>query len=158
MDNAMLIERLYQGLRNLDGDAMAACYAPDARFEDPAFGVLIGEQVGGMWRMLTSRSDGIEVELSNVEADETSGSAHWVARYTFGPDKRPVVNRINARFAFANGLIADHVDTFSLYAWSRQALGPIGFFLGATPFVKNRVNSQARRGLEVFMAADGDRP
>ena len=158
MDNAMLIERLYQGLRDLDGDAMAACYAPDARFEDPAFGVLVGEQVGGMWRMLTSRSDGIEVELSNVEADDTNGSAHWVARYTFGPDKRPVVNRIDARFAFENGLIADHVDTFSFYAWSRQALGPIGFFLGATPFVKNRVSGHARRGLEVFMAADGDRP
>ena len=57
MNNADLIERLYQGLRDLDGEAMAACYSPDARFEDPAFGVLTGEQVGGMWRMLTARSN-----------------------------------------------------------------------------------------------------
>jgi len=158
MTNTDLIERLYQGLRDLDGEAMAACYSLDARFEDPAFGVLTGEQVGGMWRMLTSRSDGIEVELSKVLADEDTGSAHWVAHYTFGPSKRPVINRIDARFTFADGRIAEHVDTFSFYTWARQALGPMGFFLGATPFVKSRVTEQARRGLEVFMAADGDRP
>jgi hypothetical protein len=155
MTNTALIERLYQGLRDLDGDVMAACYAPEARFEDPAFGVLTGKQVGGMWRMLTSGSDGIEIELSEVEADDTSGSAHWVARYTFGPSKRPVINRIDARFTFEDGLIADHADTFSFYAWARQALGPMGFFLGATPFVKNRVRDQARRGLDRFLADPG---
>lgn len=156
MDNTELIERLYQGLRDRDGDAMAACYTPDARFEDPAFGVLTGEQVGGMWRMLTSRSNGIEVELSKVQADDATGSAHWVARYEFGPTGRPVVNRIDARYRFEHGLIADHVDTFSVYSWSRQALGPVGLFLGATPFVKNRVRSQALRGLEKFLAQSGD--
>jgi ketosteroid isomerase-like protein len=155
MTNTDLIERLYQRLGDLDGDAMAACYAPDARFEDPAFGVLTGEQVRGMWRMLTSRSDGIEIELSKVEADDTSGSAHWVARYTFGPSKRPVINRIDARFRFEDGLIADHVDTFSFYAWAKQALGPMGFFLGATPFVKSRVRDQTRRGLDRFLAGPG---
>lgn len=155
MINIDLIERLYQELGDLDGDAMAACYAPDARFEDPAFGVLTGEQVGGMWRMLTSRSDGIDVELSEVEADETSGSAHWVARYTFGPSKRPVINRIDARFTFEDGLIADHVDSFSFYSWAKQALGPMGFFLGATPFVKSRVRDQARRSLDSFLAGPG---
>ena len=156
MDNTNLIERLYQGLRDQDGDAMAACYTPDARFEDPAFGVLTGERVGGMWRMLTSRSNGIEVDLSDVQADGATGSAHWIARYEFGPTGRSVVNRIDARYRFEHGLIADHVDTFSVYSWARQALGPVGLFLGATPFVKNRVRSQALRGLEIFLAQAGD--
>ncbi len=154
MSNTDLIERLYEGLRTGDGDAMAACYAPNPRFEDPAFGVLTGERVGGMWRMLTSHSDGIEVDLSDVRADETTGSAHWVARYAFGPSKRPVVNRVDARFVFESGLIVNHVDTFSFHAWAKQALGPVGFFLGATPVIGNRVRNEALRGLDRFLSAD----
>ncbi|MGI9646927.1 MAG: nuclear transport factor 2 family protein [Acidimicrobiia bacterium] len=152
MSNSQLIERLYHGLRNLDGDAMAGCYAADSRFEDPAFGVLTGEEIGGMWRMLTSRSDGIEVDLSDVHANESAGSASWVASYTFGPKQRLVVNRATARFVFTDGLIASHVDTFSFHAWAKQALGPIGFVLGGTPILRNRVRADARRSLDRFLA------
>jgi hypothetical protein len=147
------IERLYEGLRRRDGDAMAACYTADARFEDPAFGVLIGDQVGGMWRMLTSRSDGIEVDLSDVHVDGDAGSAFWVARYTFGPKQRPVINQISARFRFDGGLIREHVDAFSFRDWATQALGPIGFLLGGTPYLHNRVQGQARRNLDRFLAS-----
>jgi hypothetical protein len=150
--HTQLIERLYEGLGRLDGDAMADCYATDARFEDPAFGVLTGARVGGMWRMLTSRSDGIDVDLSDVHVDGDVGSAFWVARYTFGPKQRPVVNQISARYRFAGGLIGDHVDTFSFRTWANQALGPIGILLGGTPYLRNRVQAQARRDLERFMA------
>jgi ketosteroid isomerase-like protein len=38
-----LIERFYAAFGRKDGDAMAACYAPDARFSDPVFGELRGE-------------------------------------------------------------------------------------------------------------------
>lgn len=34
--NAELIERFYQAFQRLDGEAMAACYAPQATFHDPA--------------------------------------------------------------------------------------------------------------------------
>src|SRR6266511_3882427 len=44
--NRELIERLYAALDRADGDAMAACYAPDARFSDPAFGELQRERAG----------------------------------------------------------------------------------------------------------------
>lgn len=40
--NAELIERFYQAFQRLDGEAMAACYAPQATFHDPAFGELVG--------------------------------------------------------------------------------------------------------------------
>ena len=152
MGNTELIERLYQGLQDLDGDAMAACYAPTARFEDPAFGPLTGERIGGMWRMLTARSNGIEVDLSQVRADDTQGSAHWVAKYAFGPSSRPVVNRIDARFTFEQGLIVEHVDTFSFHQWARQSLGPMGLLLGWTPLLRNRVQRDALRSLDRFMA------
>ena len=34
-ENADLIERFYAAFAARDGGAMAACYAPDARFSDP---------------------------------------------------------------------------------------------------------------------------
>ena len=36
-DNKQLIERFYAAFGRRDGDAMAACYAPDASFSDPVF-------------------------------------------------------------------------------------------------------------------------
>jgi len=150
-DLATVIERLYEGLRSSDGDAMAACYTADARFSDPAFGELRGDQVGAMWRMLTSQSTGIEVDLSNVEIRGDAGSARWVARYTFGPSGRRVENRITATYRFRDGRISDHVDRFSMWRWSRQALGPIGWLLGWSPMVSRRVRRQALRNLDRFI-------
>jgi ketosteroid isomerase-like protein len=150
--NRALIERFYAAFDRGDGDAMAACYAPDARFSDPAFGELRGEQVGGMWRMLTSRATDLDVDLAEHDADETTGSAHWIARYTFARTGRPVTNDIRAAFRFENGLIAEHEDSFSFHAWSRQALGPPGLLLGWTPLLRNKVRGQARAELETFLA------
>ena len=42
--NRELIRRLYDGLDRKDGEAMAACYAQDASFHDPAFGDLHGAE------------------------------------------------------------------------------------------------------------------
>src|SRR4051794_33048277 len=75
--NKGVIKRLYEALDRHDGEAMAACYRPDARFHDPAFGQLEGREVGGMWRMLTSRADDLSVELAEHDADGDSGTAHW---------------------------------------------------------------------------------
>ena len=52
--NKQLIERFYDAFNRHDGDAMAACYAPGARFYDPVFQELRGEEPGAMWRMLTA--------------------------------------------------------------------------------------------------------
>ena len=59
---------------------------------------------------------------------------------------------IDASFKFENGLIADHRDSFDLYAWARQALGPVGVLLGWSPPVHAKIRSQAREGLDEFMA------
>lgn len=146
-----LIERFYSAFGRRDGEAMAACYAPDARFRDPAFGDLQGEQVGAMWRMLMIRANDLRVELAEHDADLDAGNAHWIARYTFATG-RWVVNDVRASFRFADDLIAEHEDRFSFHAWSRQALGPAGLVLGWTPILRAVVQRRARGDLERFMA------
>ena len=130
---------------------MAACYTPDARFSDPVFTDLRGEEPGAMWRMLTGRAEDLEVELVEHEADEERGSARWLADYTFTSTGRKVHNDVRAVFRFEDGLIADHQDSFSFYAWARQALGPPGVMLGWTPVVRGRVRREARAGLDEFL-------
>ena len=137
-----------------DGDAMAALYAPDATFEDPAFGRLSGAEAGDMWRMLTSGAADLDVELADHDAPgDGTGTAHWIATYTFSRTGRKVRNDIRATFRFApDGRIAEHVDRFSFHAWSRQALGPVGLLLGWTPVLRGAIRRSARGQLAAFRA------
>jgi ketosteroid isomerase-like protein len=147
-DNASVIRELYEELDRHDGEAMARHYAPDGRFKDPAFGVLSGAEAGDMWRMLTGRAEDLRVELPEHSADGDTGTAHWIATYTFSTG-RPVVNDIHARFRFQDGLIVDHEDSFSFWRWARQALGPPGVILGLPP-MNLLVRKRARRDLAEF--------
>jgi ketosteroid isomerase-like protein len=149
--NDELIERFYDAFARRDGDAMAACYDPDARFSDPVFTGLRGEEPGAMWRMLTGRSRDLEVRLTEHAADGAGGSAHWIADYTFSTGRR-VHNDVRAEFRFADGLITEHSDTFSFPTWARQALGPVGLALGWTPLLHWKVQRQARAQLDAFLA------
>ena len=147
-DNASVIRELYEALDRHDGETMARQYAPDGRFKDPAFGELSGVEAGDMWRMLTGRSEDLRVNLAEHSADGDSGTAHWIATYTFSTG-RPVVNDIHARFRFRDGLILDHEDSFSLWRWARQALGPPGLILGLPP-MNLLVRRRARGELTQF--------
>jgi ketosteroid isomerase-like protein len=148
-DNAQLIRDLYEALDRHDGDAMAKLYEPDGRFHDPAFGELTGAEAGEMWRMLTGRADDLRVELAEHSAQGDTGSAHWIARYTFTRTGRPVVNDVHARFRFHDGRIAEHEDSFSFWGWARQALGPAGLVLGLPP-MSSVVQRRAREDLAKF--------
>ena len=149
-DNARVIRDLYDALDRHDGETMAAQYASDARFMDPAFGELTGEEAGDMWRMLCSRAEDLRVELPEHEANGDQGTAHWIATYTFRTG-RHVVNDIHARFRFRDGRIVDHEDSFSFHRWARQALGPAGMVLGLPPF-NLLVRRKALGDLESFRA------
>jgi ketosteroid isomerase-like protein len=70
-----LIRRLYDGLDRADGEAMAACYAPDATFSDPVFTGLAPGRVRDMWRMLCECSTDLDAELVEHDADEARGTA-----------------------------------------------------------------------------------
>jgi ketosteroid isomerase-like protein len=154
------IADFYAAFGRGDGDAMAAHYAPDATFRDPAFGELTGEEAGDMWHMLTSRATDLEIELPEHDADAAGGTAHWIARYTFHQTGRHVVNDIRARFRFApDGRFAEHVDDFSFHAWSKQALGTPGTLLGWTPVLPALTRKRARAQLAAYRdrsGADGD--
>ena len=151
--NLALLDEFYAAFARLDGAAMAACYAPDASFSDPVFVGLRGDQPGAMWRMLTSRAKDLSVELVSRDADERSGTAHWVAHYHFAQTGRPVVNDVQSQFQFANGQITAQVDDFAFHRWSRQALGLPGLLLGWTPLLQGSVQRKARAGLDKFLAS-----
>ncbi len=148
--NDQIIRRLYEAMDAHDGDTMASCYASDARFEDPVFGPLTGTQAGDMWRMLTSRSEDLRVELAEQDVQGDRGSARWIARYTFGPTGRSVTNEIRGSFRFRDGLIIEHTDRFSFYRWARQALGPMGVFLGWAPPMRLALRRRALEDLAKF--------
>lgn len=148
--NQETIERLYAAFAECNGAAMSACYAPAAHFQDPAFGDLEGDEVGAMWRMLTGRATDLEIELREHEANEETGSAHWIARYTFSTG-RPVVNDVRATFRFApDGRIADHVDRFDFRRWAAQALGPSGHLVALLPPLRRKARAKALDQLATF--------
>lgn len=146
-----LITRFYDAFGRLDAEGMVACYAPDVTFQDPAFGVLRGDEARSMWRMLAGGSSGLEITTRDLSANDAEGRIHWTAKYTFSTG-RPVVNEIDAAFTFENGLIKTHRDRFDMWKWSRQALGPAGLAFGWAPFFQAKVRGTARGRLENFMA------
>jgi ketosteroid isomerase-like protein len=153
--NTELIERFYTAFQRRDADAMIACYAGDVVFSDPAFGELRGDEVRDMWRLLVARAQEFSLTFDSVEADEHTGHAHWVASYLFSQTGRQVINQIDARFVFRDGLIVEHRDNFSLYLWLRQAMGLRGTLLGWSPLVQRAIRAQARRGLALYRNREG---
>lgn len=149
--NAELIRKFYTAFAQRDAAAMAECYHPGVRFSDEVFIDLDGACAAGMWRMLCERGKDLRIEFSDIQADESGGRAHWEAWYTFSVTGRLVHNRIDARFEFRDGRIVRHDDRFSFRAWAAQALGPVGVLFGWTPFLKNRVRSQAAKNLDGFL-------
>lgn len=146
--NAALVARFYEAFQRRDADAMAACYHADATFSDPVFPDLRGPRVAAMWRMLCASARDLDVRAHDIQADDATGSARWEARYGFGRARRPVHNVIDARFAFRDGRIARHEDSFDLWRWSRMALGPAGVALGWSPMLKARIRADAARRLD----------
>lgn len=151
-----LITTLYESMQKRDGDAMAACYHPDAEFEDAAF-TLKGTEIGDMWRMLCTRGKDLRVNFSQIDCHEEYGSAHWEAWYTFSATGRSVHNIIDAEYIFRDGKIFRHHDHFSFWRWSRQALGLAGWLLGWTPLLRRKVRAGARQGLDAFRATQSSK-
>lgn len=148
------LERFYTAFQRLDGEAMQACYAADAVFDDEAFSLRGREEIGAMWRMLceVTQAKGRDVwKLDFQVLDERH--AHWEAHYRFSATGRLVHNRIDGEFEFdADGLIKRHRDRFDFWRWSRQALGTPGLLLGWSPFLRNKVRATAAQNLARWRA------
>jgi ketosteroid isomerase-like protein len=145
LNNAELITQFYTSFARADAEGMVSCYHDEIQFEDPAFGLLKGEDAKKMWRMLIKRSKGeIRISFSNVQANEKTGNANWRAEYVFSQTGRNVVNVVSAQFEFRDGKIIKHTDTFNMWKWSRQALGFSGFLLGWTGFMQKKIQSRTK--------------
>ena len=147
-----VITKFYTAFNNLDADTMCACYHDDIVFEDPAFGVLSGNDAKAMWQMLCESQKGknFSVEVSNIKANNEEGSAHWEAHYNFSKTGRKVHNKISAQFKFKDGLIIKHTDTFNLHKWASQAMGFKGWLIGGTSFFKRKLQKQTNALLDKF--------
>ena len=149
--NEQLVTLFYTAFQNKDYNTMQNCYANHAVFNDAVFKNLNAQQVRAMWQMLITRGKDLQLQFSNVHANETNGSAEWVATYTFSPTKRKVTNRIKASFVFEDGKIVKHTDDFDFHKWASQALGTTGKLLGWTGFLRNKVQAGAMKNLSAFM-------
>ena len=144
-------ERFYDAFMVRDHYTMGLLYAEHATFSDPVFPLLNAKGARLMWQMLLSRADddfGIEVKIR--EDTPRRARVDWIAYYTFSSTGRPVENRIHTEMGLSAGKIVRHQDTFSLWRWSRQALGTQGLLLGWTPLVRNRIRTQAAAALRDF--------
>ncbi len=148
-----LINKFYSAFNDLDAETMCSCYHDEIVFEDPAFGILKGDKAKAMWQMLCESQKGknFKVVHSEVKANNTEGSAHWDAFYTFSKTGRKVHNKIDAQFEFKDGLIIKHTDTFNLHKWAKQAIGFKGFLFGGMRFFKSKLKSQTNHLLDKYM-------
>lgn len=149
--NENTITKFYTAFNNGDSSKMCECYHSNVQFRDPAFGLLKGNDVCQMWKMLVERSKGdLKIEFSNVKSTQNRGSARWIATYNFSKTNRKVVNVIHAHFQFQDGLIIKHTDDFDIWKWAKQAFGLIGFLLGWTGFMQNKIQKQALLSLKKY--------
>ena len=146
-----IIRDFYAAFAARDAVAMARCYHPEIAFSDPAFTMLHGDEATAMWSMLCTRGKDLELTLVSASADADGGSAHWDAKYTFSQTGRHVHNKIDARFAFRDGLIVRHVDRFPFWTWAKQAMGPLGLLLGWSWPIKALVRKKAKASLVAYM-------
>ena len=147
-----VIENFYQAFDQLDAETKVSYYHKDIVFEDPAFGVLKGEQAKNMWRMLcaSQKKNRFKVIASNITTNQYNGSAHWEAHYIFSKTGRKVHNKIDASFEFKDGKIIKHTDHFNLHNWAKQALGFKGYLMGGTSFFRRKLKSQTYSLLKKF--------
>ena len=146
------VKQFYQAFTDLNAEGMAGCYHDEVVFEDPAFGVLRGEQAKNMWRMLLASQKGkdFKVVASNIQENAQKGTAHWEAFYAFSKTGRQVHNIIEAEFEIQDGLIIKHTDRFNLHRWAGQALGLQGTLIGWTGFFKKKLHAQTNGLLAKF--------
>lgn len=139
----------YRAFSEANAEAMLAFYHPDVVFSDPVFGILKGEQVFAMWRMLVR--PGIDIQFDEPRVNGPIAYVSWKASYTYSPTGRKVINKVKAEMTIKNGRIVMHNDTFSLWRWSAMALGSTGLLLGWSSVVKRKITGMANANLRRFM-------
>lgn len=156
MNNTEIIRTFYNSFQQLDHQGMNNCYSEDIVFNDPVFGLLQGEEVRSMWEMLCKNAKDFSLTYSDIkELDDEYATCKWTARYTFSQTGKKVVNNVKAFMRLKDGKIIEHSDAFRLSTWAAQAFGFKGYWLGWMGWFKRKVQNNARRSLNAFMARKG---
>ena len=149
--NQEVVERFYNAFQRLDYTTMQSCYSEEIIFNDPAFGILRGDDAKAMWEMLCRNAKDFSLTYSNIQLlDDEYTTCQWVASYTFSKTGRKVVNRIKAHMRIKDGKIIEHTDQFDIWKWSRQALGLPGWILGWSGYMKSKIRINAHKSLDKF--------
>jgi hypothetical protein len=142
--NEEVIKKFYESFKVWNFHTMKSCYAPEAEFEDVAFKLKGADNVDVMWEMLCTRKDKIEVRVSNIHADEKTGTADWEADYLYPdgneePDRskqKPIANKIKATFEFSDGKIIKHHDSCEVAKLAEMLFpGLLGVIVSRIPFL-----------------------
>ncbi len=150
--NADVIAKFYTAFQKLDYQTMNSCYSDDIVFNDPAFGLLEGEEAKAMWEMLCKNAKEFSLTFSNIQLlDDEYATCNWVATYKFSKTGRRVINNIKAYMKLKDGKIIEHSDAFKLSKWAAQALGLPGVLLGWTNFMKRKIQKNVRKNLDDFI-------
>lgn len=152
MDNKEIINKFYTSFSNGNVKGMLECYHKDIVFQDAVFGKLEGERAFKMWEMLLSKKkQNTIITFNNVEATAEKGKANWVVKYEYGAKKRKVINKVQANFKFKDSKIIEHLDDFNLWKWTQQAIGPAGYLMGWTTYMKNKIQKTTKSKLDRFI-------
>jgi len=152
MNNNELIEKFYSSFSNGNIKEMTECYHKNISFHDPVFGTLKRKRVLKMWEMLLSRrTKSTKISFTNIQTTIETGTANWTAEYIYGEKNRKIINIVSANFKFKDGKIIEHTDTFNLWKWTQQAIGTVGYLIGWTPFMRNKIQKTAKQQLDNFM-------
>jgi ketosteroid isomerase-like protein len=151
-NDQQVIERFYSAFQKLDYRTMNDCYSDDIVFNDPVFGLLMGNEAKVMWEMLCKNARDFSLTFSNIQLlDDEYATCNWVATYTFSKTGNKVVNKIKAFMKLQNGKIIEHSDAFRLSDWIGQALGWKGKLFGWMGWMKRKVQRSARKNLVSFI-------
>ncbi|MFK7950487.1 MAG: nuclear transport factor 2 family protein [Saprospiraceae bacterium] len=153
--NQQLIQVFFTAFANKDLDTMLDCYHKNVIYDDVGFGKQEGEKAKKVWRFLIQNVDkNAIITFSNIQISASTGQANWTTKYTFG--KRKITNQITATFRFQDGKIIYHKDDYSLWKWSQQAFGLIGFLIGWLPLFRWLIRWQMQRNLQRFVKNELD--
>lgn len=150
-----LANEFYKAFQKRDAESMVRCYSEAVEFSDPVFPSLKGQDAGDMWRMLCKNGKDLRVEYTILGEEQERVRVRWDAYYTFSKSGRSVHNSIVATMTIQSGKIVRHIDDFSFWRWSKQAIGPAGLVLGWSPILKAATRRSAKAALIAFQEKRG---
>lgn len=130
-------------------------YHKNVVYDDVGFGKQKGENAKAVWQFLIENVDkNAVITFSNIQTFATTGQVNWSTTYYFG--KRKIKNNITATFRFQDDKIIYHKDDYSLWKWSQQAFGILGYLIGWSPVFHWLIRWQMQQNLRTFIENESD--